>query len=72
MPHAPPGYAVTGMTTTGVVVGWAVPPAGSTVIPSRSPAGRRRRATGAAEPALVTVSRPADLAAPDAVITQSW
>src|SRR5579862_3062388 len=55
----------------GVVVGWFVPGAGSTVTPSLSPATRPEATTGAVCPDLAAGSRPADtvLVLP---ITQSW
>src|SRR6185437_9355747 len=58
----PRGYAVTGMTATGAVVGCAVPPAGSTVMPSRSPGRTPAARSGTVEPELATSSRPAERA----------
>ena len=49
------------MTTMGVVVGWADPPAGSTVTPTLSPLARPEASSGAVAPPLGGGSRPADL-----------
>jgi hypothetical protein len=59
----------TGMAMTGVVVGPEVPPAGSTVIPIRSPGTTPEASTGPARP--VPDSSPAERA-PAGPITHSW
>ena len=47
------------MTTMGEVVGWLVPPAGSTVTPTLSPAASPEASTGAVLPDAGAGSRPA-------------
>ena len=60
------------MTTSGVVVGCVVPPAGSTVTPSLSPGATPLASAGWAGPETLTDSRPAERAAPAGVRTHSW
>jgi hypothetical protein len=62
-----------GRTATGVVVGWVVPPEGSTVMPMRSPGVTARARIWA------SWSRPAERASegvpegvPEGPITQTW
>jgi hypothetical protein len=66
-PGGPADY--TGTAMTGVVVGPEVPPAGSTVIPIRSPGTTPEASTGPAHP--VPESSPAERA-PSGPITHSW
>jgi len=53
------GHTRKDMTTMGEVVGWLVPPAGSTVTPTLSPAASPEASTGAVLPDAGAGSRPA-------------
>jgi hypothetical protein len=59
------------MTRIGVVVGWDVPPAGSTVTPTRSPGCSPAASTGGVLPSVACGSNPADRIR-GGPISQSW
>src|SRR4051812_46938731 len=69
--HPPPPHRGNGRGRVGLVVGWAEPPAGSTVRPSVSPVTTPVASTGGVCPSLAGGSRPADVIA-GLPISQSW